>query len=107
MTDCLFCDIAKREKESNVQYEDDKFIAFDDIYPKAPVHILLVPKKHIHSVDHVKEEDRELMGSLILVAREIARQKGLQGYQLHFNVGREGGQIVDHLHLHILGGKDI
>ena len=107
MTDCLFCSIAKREKESNVQYEDDKFIAFDDIYPKAPVHILLVPKKHIHSVDHVKEEDRELMGSLILVAREIARQKGLQGYQLHFNVGREGGQIVDHLHLHILGGKDI
>ena len=107
MTECLFCAIARHEKEATYQYEDENFVAFDDLYPKAAVHILLVPKKHIHSIDHVEEGDLALMGSMILVAKEIARQKGLDGYQLHFNVGKNGGQVIDHLHLHIMGGKDI
>ena len=104
MTECLFCSIAAKKIPAQVEYEDKDFIAFQDIYPKARVHLLLIPKKHIHSIDQVEEEDRELMGSLILAAKTIARQKGLEGYKLHFNVGRSAGQVIDHLHLHILAG---
>ncbi|MBI4123015.1 MAG: HIT domain-containing protein [Parcubacteria group bacterium] len=104
MTECLFCNIAAKKVSAQVEYEDQSFIAFQDLYPKAQVHLLLIPKKHIHSVDHLKEEDKELMGSLILTAQKIAKQNRLDGYKLHFNVGRSGGQVVDHLHLHILSG---
>ncbi|OHA71201.1 MAG: histidine triad nucleotide-binding protein [Candidatus Wildermuthbacteria bacterium RIFCSPHIGHO2_02_FULL_49_9] len=102
MENCLFCKIARKEMPANIVFEDSQFVAFRDIKPKAPFHLLIVPKKHIHSVDHVKEQDRELMGDLILTARKVARQHELAGYQLHFNVGREGGQIIDHIHLHLL-----
>ena len=104
MTECLFCRIAEKKVPSQVEYEDRDFIAFRDVYPKARVHLLLIPKKHIHSVDRVEPEDKELMGALILTAQKIAKQKALDGYKLHFNVGRSGGQIVDHLHMHILSG---
>ncbi len=104
MTECLFCNIAVKKIPAQVEYEDKDFIAFQDIYPKARVHLLLIPKKHIHSIDHLEQEDKELMGSLILTAKKIARQKGLEGYKLHFNVGRSAGQVIDHLHLHILAG---
>ncbi|MDO8655169.1 MAG: HIT domain-containing protein [bacterium] len=104
MTECLFCNIAAKKVPAEVEYEDKDFVAFKDLYPKAQVHLLLIPKKHIHSIDHVEEGDRDLMGSLILTAQKIARQKGLDGYKLHFNVGRSGGQVVDHIHLHILSG---
>ncbi len=105
--DCLFCEIANKEKPAEIVYEDERFLAFNDINPRAPIHILIIPKKHIPSVAHVEEEDKELMGALILVAQKIAREKGLKGYKLLFNVGREGGQIIDHIHLHLLSGQPI
>jgi len=100
--ECIFCKIIKKEMAADVVYEDNNIIAFKDIYPKAPVHILIVPKKHIESVNYVEEEDKDLMGELILVAKKIAQEKELKGYKLSINVGRDGGQIVDHLHLHLL-----
>ncbi len=103
--DCLFCKIINKEAPVDIVYDDDKFLAFNDINPKAPIHILIVPKKHISSVDHLEIGDKELMGELILIAQKIAREKKLKGYKLIINVGREGGQIIDHLHLHLLAGK--
>jgi len=103
MNNCIFCKIAAKKLPSKIQYEDEDMVAFDDIAPKALVHILIVPKKHIESIKKLKNEDTELMGKLILVARKIAQEKDLKGYKLLFNVGREGGQLVDHLHLHLLG----
>ena len=102
MKDCLFCKIAQKEVSSDIVYEDDKFVVFRDINPQAALHLLIVPRKHIHSIDHVEPEDKELMGDLILTAQKVARQHSLAGYKLHFNVGKEGGQVVDHLHLHLL-----
>jgi len=104
--DCIFCKIINKEVNSVVVYKDEKFVAFKDISPRAPVHILIIPRKHITSINHLKEEDKELIGGLILTARKIAEQVGIKekGYKLAFNVGKGGGQIVDHLHLHILGG---
>lgn len=100
--DCLFCKIIKKELPSEIVYEDDKILAFKDINPRAPVHFLIVPKKHIPSVDHLEFQDKELMGDLILAAQKIAKEKKLRGYRLQINVGRSAGQIVDHLHLHLL-----
>lgn len=104
---CIFCKIINKEIPSDIIYEDDKFIAFKDTNPKAPIHFLVVPKKHIPSIDHVEIEDKELMGELILVVQKIAREKNLKGYKLAINVGREGGQIIDHLHMHLLSGSPI
>jgi len=103
--DCLFCKIIKKEIPSEIVYEDKKVLAFKDIHPKAPVHLLIVPKKHIPSVDHLELRDKGLMGELILTAKKIARKLKLKGYRLQINVGRDGGQIIDHLHLHLLSGK--
>lgn len=100
--DCIFCQIINKEKSSDIIYEDDRFIIIKDINPKAPVHLLIIPKKHINSVNEVEKEDKELMGDLILAAKNIAKEKNLNGYKLMINIGREGGQIVDHLHLHLL-----
>lgn len=100
--DCLFCKIANKEAASEMIYEDENFVAFKDIRPKAPFHILIVPRKHIHSVNHIEGEDKVLMGELILVAQKIAKENNLKGYKLQINVGREGGQEIDHLHLHLL-----
>ena len=100
--DCLFCDIAQKKIPSEIVYEDEKFLVFKDINPKASFHVLLIPKKHIESIDQVELQDKELMGELILCAQKVAREKNLQGYKLAINVGRKGGQIIDHLHLHIL-----
>jgi len=104
--DCIFCKIANKEMDSEIVYEDDNFIAFKDISPRAPIHVLIVPKKHIASVNHLKEEHKELIGSMFLVAQKVVEQLGIRdkGYKLAFNVGKDGGQIVDHLHLHVLGG---
>ncbi|MFH1656423.1 MAG: histidine triad nucleotide-binding protein [Candidatus Nealsonbacteria bacterium] len=105
MMDCIFCKIINKEIPAEIVYEDDNIIAFNDINPITDVHILIVPKKHIHSVNHIENEDKELIGELFLSAKKIAGQKGLKGYKIAVNVGREGGQIVDHLHLHLLGSK--
>jgi len=104
MTECIFCKIIKKEIPKDVEYEDEKVISFKDIHPKAPVHFLIVSKKHIASVNHLEKEDQELVGNLFLVGKTIAREKNLKGYKLVVNVGREGGQMIDHLHLHLLGG---
>ena len=102
--DCIFCKIIKGEIPSGKIFENEKIIAFDDINPKAKVHILIVPKKHIESVKHLEQIDKELVSEMIFAAKKIAQEKKLEGYKLVINVGREGGQLVDHLHLHLLSG---
>ena len=102
---CIFCQIANKEQPADFVYEGDKVIAFKDIKPSAPVHILVVPKKHIDSVKNLEEGDRDLVSEVIFTAKKIAKeQKFDEGYRLVFNVGRKGGQIIDHVHLHLLGG---
>ncbi len=105
MSNCLFCKIINKETPADIVYENEKVIAFKDISPKAPIHILIVPKKHITSLKEVKIKDKELLGELFLVAKKIAWDKNLKGYKLIVNVGRKAGQIVDHLHIHLLSGK--
>jgi len=102
MENCIFCKIANGEMSSEKVFENDNVAAFYDINPKAKEHILIVPKKHIESVKHLEQADKEMAGELILAAKEIAEQKRLEGYKLIINVGREGGQLVDHLHLHLV-----
>jgi len=104
--DCIFCKIANKEMPSKIVYEDDEVLAFKDIKPVAPVHLLIITKKHIPSVDHLETGDKELIGGLFLVAQKIAREQGVTetGYRLVFNIGPDAGQTVDHLHLHLIGG---
>lgn len=106
--DCLFCKIVNKEIPSSIVFEDNDFIVFKDIHPKAETHLLLVPKKHIESIDAVEDSDVNLIGRLILTAKKIAEASNLKGrYKLIFNVGRDGGQIIDHIHLHLLSGQKI
>ena len=107
MSKDIFCKIAEGCAPAKIRYEDDEIVAIDDINPKAPVHILIIPKKHYSSVTELSEADSDLIGKMILVAKKIAIKEGIDknGYKLIFNVGKEGGQLVPHLHLHLLGGK--
>ena len=107
MDDCIFCKIIKKEIPSNTVYEDDKSIAFHDINPQAPTHILVIPKKHIRSLVESDESDTILMGHLTQVARNIANEKGLdeKGFRLVLNSGLQAGQSVWHVHFHLLGGR--
>lgn len=109
MTDCIFCKIIKKEIPSEIVYEDDKFLAFKDIDPKARIHLLIIPKRHIPSVNDLRVEDKELIGELILTAKAIAKEQKIDqtGYRLIFNNGRDSGQSVDHLHLHLMGGEKL
>ncbi|MFH1381167.1 MAG: histidine triad nucleotide-binding protein [Candidatus Omnitrophota bacterium] len=109
MTDCIFCKILEGKIPSKIVYEDQKFLAFEDIKPKAPVHILLIPKKHIARVRDVKEENKELLGDLLLTADAIAKKNNIaeSGYRTVINCNKDAGQEVPHLHLHILGGKKL
>ncbi len=103
---CLFCKIVAGEIPSTAVYQDELVYAFADINPKAPVHVLVVPREHIGSLDDVGQDKRALLGHLLWAAAEIARQKGLaHGYRIVVNTGTDGGQTVDHLHLHLLGGR--
>ena len=102
--DCIFCKIVKKEIPADWVVDNHGVIAFKDIQPSAPVHYLVIPKEHIQSIAHLAGNHREILASLIYAARDLAKQLGLQGYKLVFNVGREGGQVIDHLHLHLLGG---
>ena len=104
MIDCVFCKIAKKEVSADILQESDKAVIFKDIHPSAPVHYLVVPKKHILSVKDISHEDEALIGHIVLMAKEAAEKLNLSGYKLVFNVGRDGGQIIYHIHLHILGG---
>jgi histidine triad (HIT) family protein len=106
---CIFCQIAKKELPATIIYENESVVAFKDINPVAPIHYLIVPKKHIASINHLETQDRELTGELFLAAKKIAKDQGIadNGYRLVFNVGRDSGQMVEHLHLHLLGGKKL
>ena len=105
---CLFCRIIAGEIPSKKVFEDDEFFAFRDINPQAPVHVLLIPKRHIPMVSALDEGDGELMGNLILRAADVARQEGIakSGYRLVINNGESASQTVFHIHLHILGGRN-
>jgi len=107
--DCIFCKIAAGEIPSETVYEDDMVKAFDDINPIAPVHVVIIPKKHIATLNDIKSVEEGLMGHLMWVAAEVARRKGIAepGYKVLFNVNPEGGQIIFHIHLHVLGGGKI
>ncbi len=107
MENCIFCKIAQHEVSSDIVAEDAEVIVFKDIHPKAETHFLIVPKKHIHSVSAVGPEEWLVVMNLVKKAAEVAREQDLAGYKLVFNVGRAGGQVVDHLHLHLLAGKEI
>jgi histidine triad (HIT) family protein len=106
--DCLFCKIIAGQIPSTPVYQDDLAYAFADINPKAPVHVLIVPREHIGSLDEAGKEHRALLGHLMSVAAEIARQRSLaKGYRVVVNTGEHGGQTVDHLHLHLMGGRQM
>lgn len=103
--DCIFCKIINKKIPSDIVYENDEIIVIKDTNPKALVHLLIIPKKHIPSVNHMESEDKALIGDLILTAKKIAKEKKLKGYKLLINVGRKGGQLINHLHLHLLSGR--
>ncbi|OGZ58748.1 MAG: histidine triad nucleotide-binding protein [Candidatus Spechtbacteria bacterium RIFCSPHIGHO2_02_FULL_43_15b] len=104
---CIFCQIVKKEKGADIVFESERVVAFRDINPKAPTHILVVPKKHIGTINDMTEDDRELVGDMVFSAKIIAKEHKIDdGYKLAFNVGSKGGQIIDHIHLHLLGGKN-
>ncbi|QGX40109.1 histidine triad nucleotide-binding protein [Permianibacter aggregans] len=105
MTDCIFCKIIAGDIPSSKVYEDDKIYAFKDIHPKAKVHLLVVPRKHIETLAHAKADDAELLSHMILSLPKIAREQGLEsGFRTVLNTGAGGGQEVFHMHFHILGG---
>ena len=108
MSDCLFCKIIAGDIPANKIYEDERVLAFHDIDPKAPTHVLIIPKKHIVGLKEAKPEDAEIIGYCQLVAARIARERQLEeGYRTVLNVGRGAGQSVFHLHLHLLGGRKL
>lgn len=106
--ECIFCKIVSREIPADIVYENETVIAFNDINPAAPVHILIVPKKHLATTDEISPEDKDISAAIFEAAKEIAKQKNLSedGYRLIINNGRAAGQVVFHLHMHILGGKE-
>jgi histidine triad (HIT) family protein len=108
MSDCIFCKIANHELESSIVYEDNDFMAFQDVNPVAPTHVLLIPKKHVSSLlDQGAEE--ELLGKMTALVPRLAKKLGIadDGFRLVVNTGQEGGQTVNHLHFHILGGRSL
>jgi histidine triad (HIT) family protein len=107
MSECLFCGIVAGRVKANVVYQDDAIVAFKDIAPRAPVHILIIPRKHLASVTDVGEQDRNLVGQIFQVAAKLAREQGIadSGYRIVVNSGADAGQSVFHLHYHLLGGR--
>jgi len=107
MTDCLFCRIVARRSAADIEYEDDEVLAFKDIYPKAPVHLLIIPKRHIASLATVEPADATVLGRCLLVARHLGEITGFaeRGYRVAVNCGPEGGQVVYHVHFHFMAGR--
>ena len=107
--DCLFCKIVSKEIPADIVYEDDKVLAFRDVNPQAPIHILIVPHKHISTINDANTDNQELLGYMILVAAQIAKDNGVEesGYRLVMNCNAQGGQTVFHIHLHILAGRQL
>jgi len=107
--DCIFCQIVAGKIPSKILYQDEKVIAFRDINPQAPTHLLIIPKKHIPSLAHLSEAESSLMAHMVNTANQLAKREGVfeSGYRLVINCGKEGGQLVPHLHLHLLGGRHL
>ena len=107
MDNCLFCKIVKREIPGSIVYEDDRLLAFNDINPQAPTHVLIVPKRHIASLTDLKPDDDQIVGEMVRRAAAIAAERGISagGYRTVFNTNRDAGQTVFHIHLHLLGGR--
>ena len=107
MNDCLFCRIVARQSPSDIVYEDDAVVAFKDIYPKAPIHLLIVPRRHIASLAEATETDAEVLGRCVVAARRLAESSGYaeKGFRLGVNTGPEGGQVVYHVHFHFTAGR--
>jgi len=105
--DCIFCRIIAAEARSEMLYQDDQITAFRDIHPVAPIHVLIVPNRHIASVNDLAPEDELLLGRMFTATRQLAEQEGIRdsGYRLIVNTGAHGGQVVCHLHLHLIGGQ--
>ncbi len=102
--DCIFCKIGRGDISSETIFEDNEVRVFNDLHPKAPVHLLIIPKEHIQSIAHLEGNHKGIISHMIFIAKRVAEERGLKGFKLVFNVGREGGQVIDHLHLHLLGG---
>jgi len=109
MSECIFCQIAQHQIKSKIEYEDKEIIAFFDIRPAAKIHILIVPKKHLASLNEATEKDAPLLGKMVLLAQKLAKkyQTDKKGYKLVVNTGPWSGQTVSHLHLHLLGGEPL
>ena len=109
MADCLFCKIIERKIPSAIVYEDDRVLAFNDIDPQAPTHVLIVPKRHIATLNDLSPEDDQIVGELVRRAAAIAKERGFSdhGYRTLFNTNRGAGQTVFHIHLHLLGGRSM
>lgn len=107
MPDCVFCMIRDKKIPSQIVYEDDELIAFNDINPEAPVHVLIIPKKHISSVMKIEDGDAKLLSSIFNVAKKLAKEFNIaeSGFRIVTNCGKDGGQSVDHMHFHLLGGR--
>jgi histidine triad (HIT) family protein len=107
--ECIFCRIVAGELPSDIVYQDEDFLAFRDILPKAPIHVLIIPKTHITSAAELTEGQQNLVGRLIIIAKNLAEKEGIakKGYRLVINCGPEGGQVVPHLHLHLIGGRQM
>jgi histidine triad (HIT) family protein len=107
--ECVFCRIVAGEIPADIVYQDEDFLAFRDIMPKAPTHVLIIPRSHITSVAELADERQKLAGRLIIIANNLAKKEGIatKGYRLVINCGSEGGQVVPHLHLHLLGGRQM
>lgn len=107
--DCIFCKIIEKEIPTEIIYDDDKVIAFNDLYPKAPIHKLIIPKKHIATINDIEEEDKELIGHMFYIAKKLAAEFEIaeDGYRTLMNCNAYGGQEVYHLHLHLLGGRQM
>ena len=107
--DCIFCKIIAGEIPTEILYQDEEIIAFRDIKPLAPVHLLIVPRKHVPSLNEMKEGEAALLGRMMTVASKLAAEQGIadRGYRLAINCGKEGGQLVPHLHMHLLGGRKL
>ena len=105
MEDCIFCKIIAKTANANIIFEDDNIVVFPDLHPKAKTHLLIVPKKHIKSLLELSPSDDELLAHMILELPKLARQVGVKGFRTIINTGKEGGQHVDHLHVHLLAGN--
>lgn len=107
MDDCIFCKIVNKQVPSELVYEDDYVCAFKDINPVAPIHVLIVPKDHLQSLNEIEQNHKELIGHVFLVSKILAREFGISesGYRIVVNCGKDGGQTVNHIHFHLMGGR--